>query len=883
MLLLRWSRVVLLLAVVLGAGLFGARSVGADNLPVCFRAWGTYGSGVSQFIYPQSVALDSAGNVYVADTDNSRIQKFTSAGVYITQWGSEGTGPDQLDYPHGVAVDSAGNVYVADTNNSRIVKFTSTGMPLAQWGSYGVAHGEFNHPYGVAVDSAGNVYVADTYMNRIQKFTSGGEFITTWGLPGPGNGQFNIPEGVAVDPTTGNVYVADTYNNRIQLFTSGGAYLTQWGSPGSGDSEFNRPQGVAVVDDGEGSSYVADTDNNRIQLFIYPGVYSAQWGSLGNGSGQFIAPSGLVVDSVGNIYIADTDMDRIQECGYLPELWTPTATAITTTTATLGATATSAAPLTALGVVYAPTATNSNPTIGGTGVTQVPASPGGGALHAFTVNVSGLTPGTAYSYAAYATNVVGTRYSSVANFTTAKAATTTTLTSSPNPSLHGQPVTFTATVNGAAGTPTGSVQFSLDGSPAGSAAPLSATGSASYQTSDLAVGAHTVTASYSGDSHYAGSSGSLSGGQQVNLAATTMTLVSSPNPSLHGQPVTFTATVSAASGTPSGTVAFSDGSAPAGSATLNQLSPNQASFTTSALPVGTHTITAGYNGDSDFASSSASLSGGQQVDLAADLSVNLTGPASGTITRGGTLSYAIVVANAGPDPASAVSLTNDIETKPDDVRATPTFQSLTAPSGWSCTTPAVGGTGRVTCTTTSLAVGASASFALAVKAPQGNISGLVFSDTASVKSDDVDDPVARNDTATVTTAATAPPPAPGGGHADLVVSQTAEPPNGAKVGGTVTFRVKVTNTGPDTATGVHLTVTLSGVGVIVRAEGRCGPPAGSTVSCELGTLSNHASAVVTITAKPAAAGTLRSTATVASSSTDPTAANNTATASEPIK
>ncbi len=116
----------------------------------------------------------------------------------------------------------------------------------------------------------------------------------------------------------------------------------------------------------------------------------------------------------------------------------------------------------------------------------------------------------------------------------------------------------------------------------------------------------------------------------------------------------------------------------------------------------------------------------------------------------------------------------------------------------------------------------------------------------------------------------------GGGGADLVLSQAAAPPYGAKVGGTVTFQVKVTNTGPDTATGVRLAATLSGVGVTVRTEGRCGPVVGSVVTCDLGTLPNHASRVVTISAKPTAAGVLTSIATVTSSSTDPGPGNNTA-------
>ncbi len=111
----------------------------------------------------------------------------------------------------------------------------------------------------------------------------------------------------------------------------------------------------------------------------------------------------------------------------------------------------------------------------------------------------------------------------------------------------------------------------------------------------------------------------------------------------------------------------------------------------------------------------------------ADLSVSLAGPASGTITRGGTLGYAIGVTNSGLDPATAVVL-NDIF--PDNT----TFQAVTAPSGWSCTTPAVGRTGPVSCTTPSLGAGASAGFSLTVCAPQGNISGLEFTDTATVTS-----------------------------------------------------------------------------------------------------------------------------------------------------
>ncbi|GAG84246.1 unnamed protein product, partial [marine sediment metagenome] len=113
--------------------------------------------------------------------------------------------------------DNAGNVYVSEWNDHRIQKFDSDGTFITKWGSYGGADGEFYQPYGVAVDNAGNVYVAEKYNHRIQKFDSNGVFITKWGGFGSEEGQFNQPYGVAV-ANTGHVYVVDTYNNRIQKF-----------------------------------------------------------------------------------------------------------------------------------------------------------------------------------------------------------------------------------------------------------------------------------------------------------------------------------------------------------------------------------------------------------------------------------------------------------------------------------------------------------------------------------------------------------------------------------------------------------------------------------------------------------------------------------------
>ena len=139
--------------------------------PTFITAWGTFGTGNGQFSHPYGIAVGAAGNGYVVDSGNSRVQELTSSGAYVTKWGTPGSGNGQFVNPYGVAVDATtGNVYVVDSGNSRIQVFTSSGAYLTQWGTYGSGNGQFSGPVGVAVDADGDVYVTDQNNNRIQKF-----------------------------------------------------------------------------------------------------------------------------------------------------------------------------------------------------------------------------------------------------------------------------------------------------------------------------------------------------------------------------------------------------------------------------------------------------------------------------------------------------------------------------------------------------------------------------------------------------------------------------------------------------------------------------------------------------------------------------------------
>lgn len=252
-----------------------------------------------------------------------------------------------------------------------------------------------------------------------------------------------------------------------------------------------------------------------------------------------------------------------------------------------------------------------------------------------TFSTTSLSPGTHSITAVYGgnTNYTGSTSAALSQDIVANASSTA-LTSSSNPSTFGSSVTFTATVSGGGGTPTGSVTFK-DGATTLGNGTLNGSGQATFATAALAAGNHSITAVYNGDNNF-GSSTSSTLAQTVNQAASTTSVASSANPSSFGAPVTFTATVVGSGAT--GTVTFKDGATTIGTGTLN--GSNQATFTTSALSTATHSITAVYAGDTNFTGSTSpalSQSVGQAGSTIAVTSSANPSAFGGSVTFTGTV------------------------------------------------------------------------------------------------------------------------------------------------------------------------------------------------------------------------------------------------------
>jgi hypothetical protein len=612
---------------------------------------------------PTGIALDGAGNLYIADQGHNRIRKVSaSTGLISTLAGNgdaayAGDGLPSTDAgvslnaPSSVALDGAGNVYIADAANNRVRVITAatgvistvagTGAKGSGGDGFAATAATLNQPQGVSVDSSGNLYIADTANHRIRKVDGMTGIITTvagdgftdaetgaGGYAGDGGkatqAELNFPYAATFD-AAGDMYIPDSANNVVRMVAAvSGAIAadslitTFAGTGASGDTgdgaaatlaTLSTP--VSAIADAAGNVYIADSGNNSIRKVSAAAGFISTFARTGAGeyvdtSGgpyavSIAGPAGLLLDGSGDLYFADSGNMRIREIqgnlGLLDFMATPTRQGDESVAQTLTVENDGNAPLALLSIAAGQnTALDETATTCTAGSTSLE-------VNADCVVAAVFAPSAAGDPLWGFVDVVGGAVNSPLKIeligdATLVNSTTTVLGSSANPSGFGQAVTFTATVTTGAGTGslTGTVTFKDGANALGAPVAVNSAGTAIYQTTALGVGLHTITASYGGDSgHFSSASEALT---QTVLEATSTTLASSSNPCAPGNAITFTATVKISGGgavTPDGTVTFTDGDATLSTVSLS--GSGVATYTTTALANGSHAITATYSGD----------------------------------------------------------------------------------------------------------------------------------------------------------------------------------------------------------------------------------------------------------------------------------------------
>jgi streptogramin lyase len=251
--------------------------------PVEF-VWETRGSPEMPLDQPNAVAVDPQGNVWVLNGRYSRFPIFAPDGKFLEAWGAPGGGEGQFDFvvTHrdslgDAGFDVAGNLYVADTGNLRIQKFDPNRRFVRAWGELGRGDGQFLRPIALGLGPDGRAHVADDERMDVQVFDADGAYLFTIGGPGSDDGQFVDIGRVAVAPD-GSIVVGDWGTNRLQRFAPDGTFLTAWGSEGTDKGQFQNPTGIAV--DGQGHVYVSEYASDRVQQFRL----SAPWAPAGTPS-----------------------------------------------------------------------------------------------------------------------------------------------------------------------------------------------------------------------------------------------------------------------------------------------------------------------------------------------------------------------------------------------------------------------------------------------------------------------------------------------------------------------------------------------------------------------------------------------------------------------
>jgi sugar lactone lactonase YvrE len=619
---------------------------------------------------PYQVALDGAGNMYVADYTGSNVTRIPAGGGAATLVSLGTPGAIPVQNITGIAVDGAGNLYIGDHENSRILVVTPSGV-VSVLNITGLSPG-LGFPTALACDAAGNLYIADFTNGRIIEVSSlvvSGSTSTGIGMVIPTGGYSFVGStltGLTIDPQ-GNLYAAArTDNNSSILKVTASGVVSTLAIPNNITPALNNPQGVAA--DAMGNLYIVDTNTTtshaRIVKITTAGVASVL--SL-SGQASSLASNtfGVTVDPLGNLYIPDWNNSRlvfVNISGAPLAFSTPT-NAGTTDTADGPQTAT----VTNLG--DQPLAFSANPTYtanfpsNGNDTNPCTSSTSLSPGTACDVSVN-FTPQSAGSLSAGITvtnntlNVAGSTEQVSVSGTSLNSnnSTATTVTTSPTSLAFGQPVTITATVADTAtgytsNTPTGSVTFTDAINSTVTSLNNGAAVNLSNKTASLTgivlsgAGTHTITANYSGvEGQYVASSNAAI--VVVSKASVAVTLTSSASSVVLTNPLVFTATVSSTASVPTGTVSFLDGTTPLGQGVLSN---GVATLSTSSLTAGNHTITAVYSGNSNVSAATSGALAESVVDFSLSSAGGpgiSNGPGSSvsqTVPPGGTASYPLTL------------------------------------------------------------------------------------------------------------------------------------------------------------------------------------------------------------------------------------------------
>ncbi len=313
-------------------------SNGKEEFEICTTTGGCQagksGFGAGQFNAPVGIAIEPAGDVWVTDYSNNRVEKFKENGEFIEAvgWGVNHEGKEKLETCtseckaglsgsgngefNGATRDvfSNGVLYVTDFNNQRVQELNEKGEYLGQFGSKGTGNGQFTDPAGISADAQGNIYVTEIGVHdRVQEFTPTGGFLTTFGNDGSGNEQMTWPMDVLVG-STGVLYVIDTDNDRVDKWESvpqAPAYTSQFGTTGSETERVWQPMGGAL--DSRGDIWVT-SHWERLEELSASGGFMKAVGSSGSGAGQMNNPMGVAINQSNNdVYVADEKNERVDE------------------------------------------------------------------------------------------------------------------------------------------------------------------------------------------------------------------------------------------------------------------------------------------------------------------------------------------------------------------------------------------------------------------------------------------------------------------------------------------------------------------------------------------------------------------------------------------